>query len=132
MNHAIRQFLTSPAYAVAGASTNRQKFGNKVLRCYQQNQKTVYPVNPSVDEIEGLPCIRAIADLPDTVNSLSIITPPAVTEKIVEQAIAKGIRNIWMQPGAQSAAAIANCLKHGVSVIADGSCVLVELGFQDH
>lgn len=128
----IKQFLTSPAFAVAGASTNRQKFGNKVLRCYQQHQKNVYPVNPSEEEIEGLTSVHTITELPNSVESLSIITPPPVTEKIVEQAIAKGIKNIWMQPGAQSTAAVANCLKHGVNVIADGSCILVELGFEDH
>lgn len=131
MTQAIKQFFTSSAYAVAGASTNRQKFGNKVLRCYLQHHKKVYPVNPSEKEIEGIVCLHTIADLPDTVNSLSIITPPGITEKIVEQSIAKGIKNIWMQPGSQSPSAIANCLKHGINIIADGACILVELGFND-
>jgi len=55
-----------------------------------------------------------------------------VTEQLVPLAIAKGIENIWMQPGAESPAAIELCRKHNINVIADGSCLLVELGYHDH
>lgn len=132
MSDKIKQFFTSSAYAVIGASNNRQKFGNKVLRCYLQNNKTVYPVNPGEKIVEGLPCITEIADLPHFVNSISIITPPVITEKIVAQAIKKGIQNIWIQPGAESDTAINNCLQNKINVIANGPCILVELGFTDY
>lgn len=128
MNDSINQFLSSTAFAVAGASSNRDKFGNKVLRCYLQHGKKVYPLNPNEKIIEDLPCIDQVANLPADVNSLSIVTPPQITEKIVEQAIAKGIKNIWMQPGAESQAAIQNCEKHDVNVIAGGPCILRTLG----
>ncbi len=125
-------FLSSSAFGVAGASTNRDKFGNKVLRCYQQHGHTVYGVNPRAAEIEGAPCVAGVADLPDEVKSLSIITPPAITEQVVQEAIARGIKNIWMQPGAQSPRAVDACRKAGINVIADGSCLLVVLGYSDH
>lgn len=129
MYEKIQLFFRSKAFAVIGASTNREKFGNKVLRCYIQNFKTVYPVNPHEAYIEGIACVKEIEYLPKTVESISIITPPAVTEKIVEQAIKKGIRNIWMQPGAESQAAIDSCNKNKLNLIAGGPCILVELGF---
>jgi len=44
----------------------------------------------------------------------------------------KGIKNIWMQPGAESDAAVEACRKSGINVIADGSCILVVLGYRDH
>ena len=128
----IAAFLAAPAFAVAGASRNRDKYGNKVLRCYLQNGRTVVPVNPVETAIEGVPCVKSVSDLPATVQSLSIITPPAVTEQVVAEAIAKGIRHIWMQPGAQSAAAVTACEQAGVNVIADGSCVLVVMGYHEH
>jgi predicted CoA-binding protein len=128
----IAEFLAAPAFGVAGASKNRDKYGNKVLRCYQQNGRKVIPVNPVETEIEGVACVKAVSDLPAEVLSLSVITPPPVTDKVVEQAIARGIRNIWMQPGAQSSAAIAACERAGLNVIADGSCVLVVMGYHDH
>ncbi len=128
----IGKFLEAEAFGVAGASTNREKFGNKVLRCYLENGKRVIGINPRATEIEGAPCVASVADLPPEVKSLSVITPPAITEQVVAEAIARGIENIWMQPGAQSHRAIAACEEHGLNVIADGSCILVELGYHDH
>jgi predicted CoA-binding protein len=128
----IEHFLASEAFGVVGASVNRHKYGNKVLRCYLQHGYRVIPVNPNESEIEGMSCATGIADLPPEVKSISMITPPAVTEQLVPLAIEHGIENIWMQPGAESAGAVALCRQHNVNVIADGSCILVVLGYHDH
>ncbi len=128
----IDTFLSADAFAVVGASTKQEKYGNKVLRCYQQNQHTVVPVNPTEKEIEGLACAASVSDLPDHVSSISIITPPQVTEKVVEQAISRGIRNVWMQPGAESVQAVTACKEAGINIIADGSCALVVMGYHEH
>ena len=128
----IDQFLSAAAFGVAGASANRQKYGNRVLRCYLQNGKRAVPLNPKEAEIEGIACVASVDDLPAEVTSLSMITSPAVTEQLVPQAIAHGIRNIWMQPGAESPAAVALCREKGVNVIADGSCLLVVMGYHEH
>lgn len=128
----IEQFLASPAFGVVGASAKREKYGNKVLRCYLQNNRRAIPVNPVETEIEHIACVASVSDLPSEVQSISIITPPTVTVKAVAHAIEKGIRNIWMQPGAEHPDAVALCHAAGVNVIADGSCVLVVLGYHEH
>jgi predicted CoA-binding protein len=127
----IEQFLESRAFGVVGASSRRHKYGNKVLRCYQQAGRRAIPVNPREPEIEGVTCVASALDLPDDVKSISVITPPAVTEKVVQDAIAKGIENVWMQPGAENDASVAACRNAGINVIADGSCVLVVLGYRE-
>jgi predicted CoA-binding protein len=124
-------FFDAQAYGVVGASTNRDKYGNKVLRCYRQNGYRVIPVNPKEKEIEGIPCVASVQDLPGDVKSISVITPPAVTEQVVEMAARKGIKNIWMQPGAQSPKAVELCRRHNINVIADGSCILVVLAYRE-
>lgn len=128
----IDTFLAAKAFGVAGASSRRDKYGNKVLRCYLQNGKKAIPIHPAEKEIEGVPVVAQVADLPDDVESLSIVTPPQITEKIVEAALARGIRNLWMQPGAESPAAVEAARKAGANVIADGSCLLVTMGYHDH
>jgi len=129
--NAIDRFLDAPAFGVVGASPRRDKFGNKVLRCYLQHGRRAIPVNPREAEVEGIAAVAAVEDLPPEVASISIITPPRVTEAAVAAAIAKGIRNVWMQPGAESEAAIAACRAAGIDVIAGGPCLLVVLGFRD-
>jgi uncharacterized protein len=128
---AIARFLASPAYGVVGASSRRHKYGNKVLRCYQQSGRPATPVNPREHIIEGADCVASVLDLPDDVRSISVITPPVVTERIVQEAISKGIENVWMQPGAESEASVEACRRAGINVIADGSCLLVVLGYRE-
>lgn len=128
----IDTFLGADSFGVVGASSKPHKYGNKVLRCYLQNRHTVIPVNPVEKEIEGLACVASVSDLPEQVGSISIITPPQVTEKVVDLAIAKGVKNLWMQPGAESQAAVATAEAAGLNVIADGSCLLVVLGYHEH
>jgi uncharacterized protein len=132
MKKEIEEFLKAKAFGVVGASADRSKYGNRVLRCYQQHGLKAIPVNPRETVVEGATCVASVHDLPAEVESISVITPPAVTEQVVEQAAAKGIRNIWMQPGAESPRAVAVCREHGINVIADGSCILVVLGFHGH
>lgn len=127
----IAKFFDSDAFGIIGASKDRDKYGNKVVRCYMQHQKTIYPVHPKEKMIEGLSCLRSVAELPNNVNSISIITPSVITEQIVEQAIIKKIKNIWMQPGAESFKAIKSCQKHNINIIAGGPCILVTLGYKD-
>ncbi|MDO9068119.1 MAG: CoA-binding protein [Deltaproteobacteria bacterium] len=128
----IETFLAAPAFGVVGASANRGKFGNKVLRCYLQHGIDAIPVNPNEKVIEGVECVASIKELPPEVASISMITSPAVTAQLVPLAIEKGIMNIWMQPGAEHPEAVALCRQHGINVIADGSCVLVVMGYHDH
>ena len=127
----IEQFLAGKRFAVVGASTDREKYGNKVLRVYKQNKLDVVPVNPKDGEIEGLKAYPDLASVPGTIDGISIITPPNVTEQIVAQAISLGIKNIWMQSGAESAAAVELAEQAGANVIAGGPCILVALRFRE-
>jgi len=127
----IRSFLASERFAVAGASTDRAKYGNKVLRCYQQHGRDVVAIHPKESEIEGARAYRRLADVPQTPQALSIVTPPPVTESLVEEAAAMGVKHVWMQPGAESEAAVRRATELGLNVIAGGPCLLVALGFQE-
>lgn len=126
----IDAFLSGTRFAVVGASRDRAKFGNRVLRCYAQHGRTVYAVNPreTEPEVEGQPCVPDLGSLPGPIDGLSIVTPPAVTEQVVEEAARAGIARVWMQPGAESAAAVRRAEELGLEPIAGGPCLLVELG----
>ena len=123
----IEQFLEAEHFAVAGASRDRQKYGNKVLRALQAHRRDVVAINPKESEVESAVAYPSLDVVPQKVDSLSIVTPPAVTRKVVGDAIAAGVKNIWMQPGAEDPEAVEAAVAAGVNVIADGSCILVEL-----
>ena len=127
----IEAFVAGKVFAVVGASNDRSKYGNKVLRCYLQHGRHAIPVNPNATTVEGIAAVPDLASLPQAVHGASIITPPDVTEAIVEQAAEAGITRLWMQPGAESERAIERAKELGLSVIAGGPCVLVVLGFRE-
>jgi uncharacterized protein len=127
----IRTFLSGKRFAVVGASHDRTKYGNKVLRVYQQNHLDVVPINPTGGQIEGLEAVPDLASLAEPVDGISIVTPPAVTKKVVDQALSLGIKNIWMQPGAEDREAVEAAERAGANVIAGGPCVLVALRYHE-
>ena len=126
----VEDFLSSGPYAVVGASNDRAKFGNRVLRAYKHKGWKVYPVNPREAVVEELQAYPALASIPEKVRGVSIITPPPVTERIVAEAAEAGAKFVWMQPGAESPEAIRIAREKGLEVIADGTCFLVETHFR--
>lgn len=127
----IQCFLAGKRFAVVGASRDREKYGNKVLRAYLQNGIDAVPINPVGGDIEGLPSYPDLSALPEPVDGVSIITPPKVTDKVVDEALALGIKHIWMQPGAESPQAVEIAEQAGANVIAGGPCLLVVLRFHE-
>ena len=128
--NAIERFLAARTYAVAGASNRQHKYGNKVFRALLAAGRETYPINPAQAEIEGHQAYPSIADLPLVPESLSIITPPEVTRQVVADAVAAGVKHIWMQPGAEDEQASQSAREAGINVIDDGSCILVLLARQ--
>ncbi len=127
----IRAFLACSRVAVVGASNHPMKFGGKVLAACLRHGRVAFPVNPRERQVLGIRCVATLRDLPEAVEAVSIVTPPAVTERIVEDAAAAGARRVWMQPGAESPRAVARAKELGLDVIAGGPCLIVELDALD-
>ena len=89
-----------------------------------------YAINPNVPVIDGQQSYASIHKLPVKIEALSVVTPPAATRLIVADAINAGISIIWMQPGAEDDSAIHAAKAAGITVIADGSCLLVSLALK--
>ena len=88
--------------AVIGASTDRSKFGNKAVRAFLNHGDQVVPINPSEPEVEGLKAYRSVLDVPQPVDMATFYVPPKVGEQVIEEVARKGIREVWLNPGADS------------------------------
>jgi predicted CoA-binding protein len=120
----ISDFVNRRVWAVVGASQDRSKFGYRIFRSLKSAGYTVYPVNPKGGELEGGKVYASLADLPEPPEVVDLVVPPRVSEQIVEEAHELGLTRIWMQPGAESEAAIAYCREHGVQVV-HHACAMV-------
>jgi predicted CoA-binding protein len=123
----VDAFLEGTAFAVVGASADRSKYGNRVLRAYVRHGRKAYPVNPNERAVEGLACYPDLASLPEKPHGVSVITPPHVTDRILEEAARLGLRRVWLQPGAESPRSPEIARAAGITLLWGGPCVLVEL-----
>jgi predicted CoA-binding protein len=121
---AVEEFLAQRTLAVVGASRDSKKFGNKVYKDLIRKGYTTYPVNPSADVIDGQRSYPTLSDLPEAVDGVVFVVPPAQTEKVVREAAELGIPRVWMQQGSESEDAIRFCEENGISAVA-GECILM-------
>lgn len=121
---AMRDFVSRHTLAIVGVSRNPRKFANAAYRDLRGKGYALFPVNPHAREVEGDRCFASLRELPQPVDGVIIMVPPAETEKVVLDAAAAGITRVWMQQGAESPAALAACDKLGVTAVA-GECILM-------
>ncbi|KAL4207645.1 hypothetical protein CU097_001146, partial [Rhizopus azygosporus] len=127
-NSIAQQFIKNPHFVVVGASPDRQKFGNRILRWYQANGLDVTPIHPKESMIEGLNALNSIhqVTVPQQ-TSISIVTPPKVTLQVLQDAKQLGFKYIWIQPGAEDNAVKGYVAQNSdLKVILGGPCLLVD------
>jgi len=112
--------------AVIGASSNRNKFGNKAVRAFQQQGYTVYAVNPNEPEVEGLTTFKSIKDVPIRPEMVTVYVPPPVLVKLLPEIAAKGCDELWLNPGTESDEVLAEAERLGLKTIE--ACSILAIG----
>lgn len=121
MNAVIEKFVSDKNIALIGVSTDKQKFGNALLAELTKKGYNVFPVHPTLAEIDGIKCYSDVKTLPDYVTNLVLVVKPQVSEQIIYQLKDSPIQRVWMHRGAgkgsASAAAIEACKEIGIEVV---------------
>jgi len=112
--------------AVIGASSNRQKFGNKALRAFKRRGYTVIPINPNETEIEGHKAYATVLDVPDVIDLATVYVPPLAGVNVMDQLAQKGVREVWLNPGADGAEVVARARALGLRTIQ--ACSIIAIG----
>jgi len=120
----IRDFLGQKTLAIVGLSRDPQAFSARVAVELEQKGYRLLPVNPNADRIGDRQCYPSVSALPRGVGGALLVTPPAQTAAVVREAVAAGIRRIWIQQGAESEEAIACCRSDGIAAVSR-QCILM-------
>ena len=112
--------------AVIGASSNRDKWGNKAVRAFAQQGYTVYPVNPNEPEVEGLKTYASIKEVPVRPQTVTVYIPPPRLLKILPDIAARGCDELYLNPGTESDAVLAEAEHLGLNAIQ--ACSIVAIG----
>ena len=116
----------SKVVAIIGASSDRRKFGNKALRAFQHQGHTVIPVNPNEKEVEGLPAVASVLDIPGQVDMATFYVPPDVGVRVLDDVARKNIPEVWLNPGADTGDVIARARALGIEPVV--ACSIIAIG----
>ena len=124
----IDKILTeSKNIAVVGISKNIEKDSYKVALYLENAGYNVIPVNPAVSEVLNKKCYPSLIDIPDDIpiDIVDIFRRPEFVAPIVEDAINRGTKTIWMQDTIEDPKSAEKASNEGIQVIMN-NCTMRE------
>ncbi|MHC2069041.1 CoA-binding protein [Bremerella sp. T1] len=119
--------MSKPTVAILGASSERSKYGNKSVRAHLERGYDVYPVNPKGGQIEGLKVYTSVKDIPvEQLDRISVYVPPSVGMKMVSDIASKPVKEVFFNPGSESAELLEAARQRGIDPIQ--ACSIVNVG----
>jgi hypothetical protein len=115
----------SKTIAVIGLSENPGKPSHYVSEYMQQHGYKIYPVNPALPEVLGEKSSPTLTDLPVKPEIVNVFRLPKFIPAIVEEMIALGLKNLWVQQGIVNLEAATRAESAGIHVVMD-RCIMVE------
>jgi hypothetical protein len=123
----IAEMLARPAatrVAVVGASRDRSKYGNIIVRDLARLGFVVIPIHPSEREVEGRTCRPTLADVGGSIDIANFVVPPDVTLEVLEALDPSTCRVVWFQPGSFDGACVRLARSRFAHVL-EGDCIMV-------
>jgi predicted CoA-binding protein len=120
LRHLLRSAKT---IAVVGCSTQPGKPSHEVPRYLIEQGYRVIPVHPSAREILGERAYASLADVPGPIDIVNVFRPADEAPAVVQAAIARGARAVWLQQGISYPDAAARAREAGLEVVMD-QCIM--------
>jgi predicted CoA-binding protein len=121
----IEGFLAQKRIAMIGVSRNPKDFSAVLFEELRKRGYDMVPVNPNAGEVLGQACFARVQEIQPPVDAALLMTTAEVTDTVVSDCAAAGIRRIWMYraggKGAVSKKAVEFCQEHGIQVV-PGQC----------
>jgi predicted CoA-binding protein len=122
----VRRLLATPArWAVVGLSANPRRVAYGIASYLQGLGMTIVPVHPKADTVHGEPGYLTLADIPGPVDVVDVFVRSDLAGAVVDEAIAAGVKAVWLQLGVIDEAAAERAKAAGLEVVMD-TCPAIE------
>ena len=111
--------------AVVGLSSHTWRASYGVSRFMQTVGYEITPVNPNETEVLGQKAYSTLDEVPDPIEIVNIFRRPEFVPEIVDAAIRRGAKVVWMQEGVIHEEAAKRAEAAGIDVVMD-RCILKE------
>ncbi len=110
---------TNKTVAIVGVSADETKDSFAVAVYLQRAGYHIIPVNPRAEHMLGQKVYRDVMSIPQSVDIVQVFRPATEAMDIVDQAIAKGAKAVWMQEGIVNEEAATRAREAGLNVVMD-------------
>ncbi len=121
----VDRLLALPTWAVVGLSEDRSRAAWGVARFLQSHGRRIVPVHPRAEGVHGEPGYPTLADIPFDVDVVDCFVRSELVGPVVDQAVTKGAKAVWMQLGVVDEDAAARAEAAGLEVVMD-RCPAIE------
>jgi len=121
----IRKILSLKTVAVVGMSKNEEKAANYVPKYLLSQGYDIIPVNPTTDQILDRKCHANLNDITQQIDIIDVFRPSDQVLPVVQEAIKKKPKVIWLQEGIHNEEAEELAKKAGIKVVFN-RCMLAE------
>ena len=111
--------------AMVGVSGNSTRASYRAMVHMMSKGYTIYPVNPSYDEILGVKCYQSLLDIKQPIDIVDIFRRPDMVLPLISETLEVGAKVFWMQIGVINEEAARQAEEAGLEVVMD-RCVKIE------
>jgi predicted CoA-binding protein len=109
--------------AILGASNKPDRYSYSLIKRLRARGHEVFPINPALTTIDGLPVYRSLKDLPPGIDVLTVYMNAGRSDALAEDILASGIPRVIFNPGAENDALAARLRDKGFRV--EEACSLI-------
>ncbi len=114
--------------AVLGASANPDRYSNMAVRCLHEAGHRVIPVNPALEQIEGLPVAKSLGEIRDPIDTLTLYVGPQRLAPLTDDILRLAPKRVIFNPGTESADLAAALDQADIPHLAACTLVLLQTG----
>jgi len=121
----IRDILSLKKVVVIGMSKHSSKAAHYVPKYLSDNGYDITPVNPTTNEILDKKCYNSVSEITEEIDIVDIFRPSDQVLPVIQEAIKKKPKVIWLQEGIHNSEAEELARKEGIKVVYN-RCMLAE------
>ena len=107
---------------------NRTRYSFKAIQMLQHHGHVPVPVNPTYEQILGLPCYSRIDQVPPPIDTVTVYLGKRRSDPLIEQITNAGARRIILNPGAENAELSDAAANKGIEVVEGCTLVMLTIG----
>ena len=115
----VDRLLALDTWAVVGLSDDPTRAAWGVAAFLQRVGKRIVPVHPEAETVHGEPGYARLADIPFDVDVVDLFVRSELAGPVVDEAVDKGAKGVWLQLGVVDHDAAARAQAAGLDVVMD-------------